>query len=232
MHLIIKSSNENKSDCDVFLSSLLTDGSFLCRHDEAQLFGGVGLSLLPQQRPQGAPQNERDAAAGHCGVARRLRGPAVGCQLHQQGQEGREVGLQPGAAQGGDQDHTGLRRRRRRRKRRKRRRKRKEEEEEEEEEEERRRKRRRRRRSHYSESSSSNPTVSTVNYLCDADSDVLADRARPLQHVPAGSEETSPAPQEAPRQQIHHLLQGAPTTPTLSGGCWEKRERGGKAAGD
>lgn len=64
-----------------------------------------------------------------------------------------------------------------------------------------------------------------MTHLSDTDSDVLADGARPFQHVPAGSEETGPSPQEAPRQQIHHLLQGAPTTPTRPGGCWEKREK-------
>lgn len=90
--------------------SLLTDGSFLCCHGNAQLLGGVGLSLLAQQRAQRAPQDEGDAAAGHHGVAGRLRGSAVGRQLHQQGQEGGEVGLQPGAAQRGDEDYAGLRR--------------------------------------------------------------------------------------------------------------------------
>lgn len=93
--------------------SSLTDGSFLRRHSEAQLLGGVGLGLLPQQGAQGAPEDEGDAAPGHRGVARRLGGPAVGRQLHQQRQEGREVGLQPGASQGGDEDHAGLRKRRR-----------------------------------------------------------------------------------------------------------------------
>ena len=94
-------------------SSLLTDDLFLRRHSEAQLYGGVSLSLFPQQRPQGAPQDEGDAAVRHHSIACRLRGFAVRRQLHQQRQEGGEVRLQPGASEGGDEDNAGLRKRRR-----------------------------------------------------------------------------------------------------------------------
>lgn len=80
----------------------------MCSDSEAELLGSVGLGLLSQQGAQGAPQNEGDAAASHRSVHRRLSGFPVTGQLHQQGQEGREVGLQPGAAQRGDEDHVGL----------------------------------------------------------------------------------------------------------------------------
>lgn len=69
-----------------------------------------------------------------------------------------------------------------------------------------------------------NPSQETTTHLRDSDADLLADGAGPLQHDSAGSEETRPAPQEAPQQQIHHLLQGARAPPSLSGGCWEKKQ--------
>lgn len=88
---------------------MLTNCSFLCGHSETELFYSVDLGLLSQQRPQSAPQDKRDTPTRHCSISWCLRCPDVRRQLHQQGQESREVGFKPGAAQSGDKHHVGLR---------------------------------------------------------------------------------------------------------------------------
>lgn len=80
----------------------------MCSNSEAQLLGSVCLGLFSQQGAHSAPQDEGDAAAGHRSVRWRLSGFGMTGQLHQQRQEGGKIGLQPGAPQGGDENHVGL----------------------------------------------------------------------------------------------------------------------------
>ena len=47
-------------------------------------------------------------------------------------------------------------------------------------------------------------------HLCDAHPHLPADRAAPLQHLPATLQEARAPAQEAGRHQLKHLLQGGP----------------------